>query len=191
MKAITRGSNRMGHTRMLWERQRDARRTALRHAARRVIGRGGCTFGVTLIEALVSTVILSMVAAGAAMALTTGLGAQRDANLQLLAGLAAEQQVSLMMTAPYASVPNYGGTEVTGGMLAPPRFNASLTEIRDPMGPAFASLGRTTVVTAQTRGFPQYENVLLPGWRIQVTVMDAHGRVYASIDRFRVQELDP
>lgn len=191
MMVITRASNQWGRTDARSECACESTLHAGPRVESRVIGRSRRPYGVTLIEALVSTVILSMVAAGAAMALTTGLGAQRDANLQLLAGLAAEQQVSLLMTAPYASVPNYAGTENPGGMLAPPRFNASLTEIRDPMGPAFAALGRSTTVTALSRAFPQYENFSLPGWRIQITVTDANGRVYASIDRFRAQELEP
>lgn len=154
--------------------------------------RRGCgRRGLTLIEGLVATVILSMVASGAAMALSTGLGAQRDANLQLLAGIAAEQQVSMIMTAPYALVPTFAGEEAVGGLLAPPRFNASLTEVRDSMGAAFAGFARTTVTTAETRTFPQYQNFALPGWRVQVTVTNAQGRVYASIDRFRAQELEP
>lgn len=147
--------------------------------------------GLTLIEGLVASVILSMSAAAAAMALTAGLGAQRDANLQLLAGLAAEQQVSMIMTASFAATPSFAGTEAVGAMLAPPRLTAGLSEVRDPMGIAFASLGRTTVVTAVTRTFPQYENFALDGWRIQVTVTDANGRVYASIERFRAPELEP
>lgn len=147
--------------------------------------------GLTLIEALVSTVILSMVASGAAMALSTGLGAQRDANLQLLAGIATEQQCSTIMSAPYANTPNFAGVEAVGAMLAPPRLNGSLVEVRDPMGTAFSALGRTTVVTAMTLTFPQYNNFAQPGWRIQVTVTNAQGRVYASTERFRVQELEP
>jgi|GEM_PF-615793 len=147
--------------------------------------------GLTLIESLVATVILAMVAAGAAMALSTGLGAQRDANLQLLAGIAAEQQVSTIMTAPYASSSTFAGIEAVGGMLSPPRVTAALIEVRDPLGPAFSAFGRTTVVTAVTRTFPQYQNFAQPGWRIQVTVTNAQGRVYAALERFRAQELQP
>src|SRR5690554_1792599 len=60
--------------------------------------------GVTLIEGLVASIIVAMVAAAGATALTTGVAAQRDAGLQLLAALAAEQQISTIMTAPYADV---------------------------------------------------------------------------------------
>jgi len=146
---------------------------------------------MTLIEGLIASIILSIVAAAAAMALTTGVGAQRDSGRQLLAALAAEQQISTLMTSPYAQTPNFAGTEAVGAMLAPPRLNASLSEVRDPMGPAFAMFGRTTTVTAQTRTFAQYQNFALPGWRIQVTVTDASGRVYASVERFRAQEAQP
>ena len=147
--------------------------------------------GLTLIEGLIATVILALTAAGAAMALQVGLGAQRDARRQLLAGIAAEQQVSTLMSLPFAATPTLAGIEPVGGMLAPPRKNSALADVRDPMGPAFAEFGRTTVVTAQTRTFPQYENFAIAGWRIQVTVTDAQGRVFATAERFRAQELQP
>lgn len=147
--------------------------------------------GLTLIEGLIASVILSIVAAGAAMALTTGLGAQRESGRQLLAALAAEQQVSTIMTAPFASASSFAGVEAVGGMLAPPRITAGGESVRDSLGPAFAMFGRTTVVTAENRSFAQYENFVIPGWRIQVTVTDAGGRVYASVERFRAQELEP
>lgn len=148
-------------------------------------GRGG----FTLIEGLVASIILAMTAAGAAMALLSGLGAQRDAAKQLLASLAVEQQISMIMSAPYASVATFAGVEAVGGLLAPPRLNSALAEVRDPMGPAFADFGRTTTVTAETRTFPQYNNFAIPGWKIQVTVTDANGRIYASAIRFRGQEI--
>lgn len=142
-------------------------------------------------EGLIASVIVAIVAATAAMALGTGVGAQRDAGRQLLAGIAAEQQISSIMSAPYAQTPSWAGTEAVGTMLSPPRPNASGMMVRDPLGSAFAELGRTTTVVAETRTFATYNNFSVPGWRIEVTVHDAAGRVHAHIVRFRAQELEP
>ena len=115
----------------------------------------------------------------------------RDAQLQLLAGLAAEQQISSIMEAPYGETPNWAGEEAIGAMLSPPRLNSSGTTIRESLGPAFSQLGRTTTVVAETRTFATYSNFAVPGWRIEVTVRDAANRVYAQIVRFRAQEVEP
>ena len=60
--------------------------------------------GLSLIEGLVASVVLSLTAAGAGVGLAVGLDAQREASLQMLAGLAAEQQVSTMLVCDYDSV---------------------------------------------------------------------------------------
>jgi len=146
---------------------------------------------MTLIEGLVASVVLALVAAGAAMALGVGIGAQRDAQRQLLAGIAAEQQVSTIMTAPYADSDDYAGSEAVGALLSPPRPTTSGTLVRDPLGSAFSEFARTTTVTATTRTFAQYNNFSVPGWKIRVTVTDAAGRVYADIERFRAEEIQP
>ncbi len=160
-----------------------------RHATGR--HRRRATLGLTLIEGLVASVILAIVAAGASMALGVGVGAQREAQRQLLAGIAAEQQISTVMSAAYADSPTYAGTEATGQMLTPPRPNASGTPVRDSMGAAFSIFGRTTTVTAETRTFGQYNNISVEGYRIRVVVTTADGRVYADLQRYRAKEVEP
>lgn len=145
--------------------------------------------GLSLIEGLVASVVLSLTAAGAGVGLAVGLDAQREASLQMLAGLAAEQQVSTMLVCDYDSVSGYAGSEAVGAMLTPPRKNSSGQDVRDPMGTAYSKLGRTTAAVAETRTFSQYNNFSVPGWKITVTVTDAAGRVYARIERFRPKEI--
>lgn len=147
--------------------------------------------GTTLIEGLVASVVLALVAAGASMALGIGVGAQRDAQRQLLAGIAAEQQISTIMSAAYSETSSFAGVEEVGALLTPPRPTSSGSLVRDPMSAAFADFGRTTTVTAETRTFATYNNFSVPGWKIKVTVTDATGRVLADLERFRAQEVEP
>ena len=144
--------------------------------------------GFTLMEALVSVVILAIVASGAAVGIGLGSAAQADASMSQLAMQAAEQQMGFLLDQPFDGMSTHAVEEAVGGILAPPAAGGvARTDLLD--GP-WAKLGRRTTVTSEPLTFTQYAGFQLDGARIEVEVFGADGTVYASLRRHRCREDD-
>jgi prepilin-type N-terminal cleavage/methylation domain-containing protein len=142
--------------------------------------------GFTLIEALVSIVVLAMVASAGAVAVGLASATQQEAQLSQLAGMAAQQQVDFLLEQPYDDMTAFAGTEEVGKMAAPPAAGA----VNRPamLGGAWASLGRRTTLTSEPFTFTQYSGLVVEGMRIEVQVFGPDGTVYATIRRHRSKE---
>lgn len=139
-------------------------------------------------EALVSVVILAIVASGAAVGIGLGSAAQADASMSQLAMQAAEQQIGFLLDQPFDGMTTHAVEEPVGEIHAPPAAGAvARTDLLD--GP-WSTLGRRTTVTGEPLTFPQYANFELDGARIDVEVFGADGTVYASLRRHRCREDD-
>jgi prepilin-type N-terminal cleavage/methylation domain-containing protein len=142
--------------------------------------------GFTLLEALMSMVILALVASSAAVGLGLSSAAQHEARLTQLAMQAAQQQVQFLMERPYGSMSDHAVEEPVGTMLAPPAGGG--VERNSILGVAWSSLGRRTTLTDEPFTFSQYNGVRIEGTRIDVEVFGPDGTVYASIRRHRTLE---
>ena len=142
--------------------------------------------GFTLVEALVSIVIVAMVASAAAVGIGLSAATQEDARLAQIATQAAQQQVSFLMEKPFASMVDYAGTETLGQMLAP--LDAGATDRDKVLTGEWANLGRTTTLTSEPITFTQYNGFVVDGMRIDVQVFGPDGTIYATIRRHRTNE---
>lgn len=142
--------------------------------------------GFTLIEALVSIVVLAMVASAGAVAVGLASATQQEAQLAQLAGMAAQQQVDFLLEQPYDDMAGHAGTEEVGSMAAPPAAGA--VDRPGLLTGAWSVLGRRTTLTNETFTFTQYSNLTVEGTRIQVEVFGPDGTVYATIRRHRSKE---
>ncbi len=142
--------------------------------------------GFTLVEALVSIVIVAMVASAAAVGIGLSAATQEDARLAQIATQAAQQQVSFLMEKPFASMVDYAGTETLGQMLAP--LDAGATDRDKVLTGEWAKLGRTTTLTSEPITFAQYNGFVVDGMRIDVQVFGPDGTIYATIRRHRTNE---
>lgn len=138
--------------------------------------------GFTLLEALIASVIVAMVAATASMSVAVGAAVERQNRLSVLAMQAAELQMGTMLEATYDGMNALAGAEAAGSMLAPMRPGATQ---RVALPAAFAQLSRTTTVTAENRLFSQYNGHTVEGKRIEVTVLGPDGSTLARLVRFR------
>ena len=136
----------------------------------------------TLLEALIASVIVAMVAATASMSVAVGAAVEEQNRLAVLAMQAAELQMGTMLEAGYDDMDALAGEEAAGAMLAPPRAGA---QSRTALPPGFAPLARSTTVAAENRTFAQYNNHVVEGKRIEVTVSGPGGQVLARLVRFR------
>ena len=153
------------------------------------------TKGFTLIEVLVSIVIVAMVASAAAVGMGVSIATQEDARLAQLATQAAQQQVSFLMEQPFESMaasvgikPNNNTvTEVVGQMMAP--LDAGATDRSKVLTGEWAKLSRVTTLTSEPTTFTQYNSFVVDGMRIDVQVLGPDGKtVYATIRRHRTNE---
>lgn len=139
----------------------------------------------TLLEALIASVIVAMVAATASMSVAVGAAVEEQNRLSVLAMQAAELQMSSLLEAPYDTVGSLAGTEAAGSMKAPLRPGASQ---RTDLPATFAQLSRTTAVTTENRTFTQLNNHTVEGKRLEVTVIGPDGSTLAHLVRFRGKE---
>lgn len=142
--------------------------------------------GFTLVEALVSIVVLALVASAGAVAVGLASATQQEAQLAQLAGMAAQQQVDFLLEQPYDDMAALAGTEEPGHMAAPPAAGA----VNRPnlLGGAWSVLGRRTTFTSEPFTFTQYSGLTVEGTRIEVEVFGPDGTVYATIRRHRSKE---
>ena len=136
----------------------------------------------TLLEALIASVIVAMVAATASVSVAGGAAVEQQNRLAVVAMQAAELQMSSLMELGYDEMETLAGQEAAGAMLAPLRPGASQ---RPALPGAFAGLSRVTTVTAENRSFAQYNNHVVEGKRIEVEVSGPDGSVLARLVRFR------
>jgi prepilin-type N-terminal cleavage/methylation domain-containing protein len=150
--------------------------------------------GFTLVEALVATVIMAMVASAASVGIGLSVATQQDARLAQLATQAAKQQVDFLMEKPFASMADSVGmavssntvTEEVGQLKAPPAaggVDRTLT-----LGGEWAKLGRRTTLTNEPTTFTNYNNFLVEGMSISVEVFGPDGTIYATLRRHRTNE---
>lgn len=142
--------------------------------------------GFTLVEALVSIVVLAMVASAGAVAVGLASATQQEAQLAQLAGMAAQQQVDFLLEQPYDDMAGFAGTEEPGRMAAPPAAGA--VDRPNMLDGAWSVLGRTTTLTNEPFTFSQYSGLTVEGTRIEVQVFGPDGTVYATIRRHRSKE---
>ena len=136
----------------------------------------------TLLEALIASVIVAMVALAASTSVAVGIAVEEDNRLAVLAMHAAEQQMGAVLEREYDNMSSLAGSEDAGAMLLPPRAG---TTVRESMGPAFDRMSRITSITAENRYFAQYNGHTVEGRRIEVTVLGPDGRELARLVRFR------
>ncbi len=142
--------------------------------------------GFTLIEALMATVILTLVASAAAVGLGLSSAAQQEARLTQMAAQAAQQQLAFLLEKPFEAMADHAVEEPIGTMMAPPAGGG--VDRTGTLGGAWSRLGRRTTLSDEPLTFTQYGGVQVEGTRIQVEVFGPDGTVYASIRRHRVRE---
>lgn len=142
--------------------------------------------GFTLIEALMATVVLSMVAAAGAIGIGAASAAQEEARIAQLAAQAAEQQVDYLFEQPYTGMSTYAVEEPVGQIKAPPAGGGVTRS--NLLGGDWSRLGRRTTLSDEPFTFSQYGGVTFQGTRITVEVFGPDGTVYASVRRHRTQE---
>ena len=142
--------------------------------------------GFTLIEALMSVILLAMVASAGSLAVGVAAASQQEAQLAQLAGMAAQQQVDFLLEQPFDDMAGLAGTEAVGSMAAPP--SAGGVDRPRLLGGAWSGLGRRTTISSEPFTFSRYESLTVEGARIQVEVFGPDGTVYATIRRHRCKE---
>ncbi len=143
------------------------------------------TRAFTLLEALIATVIVAMVASAAAMSVAVGIAVQEQNRLSVIAMHAAELQMSTVMETDYDSLGGLAGEEPLGQLLAPARPGST---VRPLLPSGFSELSRTTTVAAQNRTFSQYNSYVVTGKLITVTVFGPDGTQLAQLVRYRGKE---
>lgn len=136
----------------------------------------------TLLEALIASVIVAMVAATASMSVAVGAAVEQQNRMSVLAMQAAELQMGTLLEASYDGMQAFAGSEASGSMLGPPRPGSAN---RAALPSSFDGLSRTTTVSAENRSFSQYNNHTVEGKRIEVAVSGPDGTVLARLVRFR------
>lgn len=141
--------------------------------------------GFTLLEALVAVVIVAMVAGTAAVSVAVGAAVEQQNRLAVLAMQAAELQMGSVLELPYDGMDALSGTEESDALRAPLRPGDMA---RPSLPESFAGLSRTTTIIDEDRSFPAYQNYVVRGKRIEVTVTGPDGSTLARLVRFRGKE---
>ena len=136
----------------------------------------------TLIEALVASVIVAMVALAASTSVAVGIAVEEDNRRAVLATQVAELRMSEVLEQPFNDMASLAGT-VTGASLRSPPVPGSGTRV--PLPDAASVLTVVTTVESENRAFPQLNNFVLEGRRISVEVRGADGAALARLVRFR------
>jgi len=136
----------------------------------------------TLVEALVASVIVAMVALAASTSVAVGIAMEEENRRAVLATQVAELRMSEALEARWEDVAQLAGS-VTGADLRSPPVPGSGTRVPLPeMASGFAVV---TAVQVENRAFPHLNNFVLEGRRISVEVRGADGAVLARLVRFR------
>lgn len=136
----------------------------------------------TLVEALVASVIVAMVALAASTSVAVGIAMEEENRRAVLATQVAELRMSEVLEARWEDVAQLAGS-VTGADLRSPPVPGSGTRVPLPeMASGFAVV---TAVQVENRAFPHLNNFVLEGRRISVEVRGADGAVLARLVRFR------
>ncbi|NBX31810.1 MAG: prepilin-type N-terminal cleavage/methylation domain-containing protein [Planctomycetes bacterium] len=138
--------------------------------------------GFTLLEALIASIIVAMVAATASMSVAVGSSIEQQNRLSVLAMQAAELQMSSVLEQSYETMNTLAGTEAVGKLLAPKRPGAT---VRGFLPAAFSELSRVTTIVTENRTLTQYNNYTISGKRIDITVIGPNGLTLAHLVRFR------
>lgn len=138
--------------------------------------------GFTLLEALIASIIVAMVAATASMSVAVGSSIEQQNRLAVLAMQAAELQMSSVLELSYETMNTMAGTEAAGQLLAPKRPGAAT---REALPAAFSEFSRVTTIVTENRTLTQYNNYTVSGKRIEVTVIGPDGITLARLVRFR------
>ncbi len=141
--------------------------------------------GFTLLEALIASIIVSMVAATASMSVAVGSSIEQQNRLSVLAMQAAELQMSSVLEQPYETMNTLAGTEAAGKLLAPKRPGAT---VRGYLPATFSELSRVTTIVTENRTLTQYNNYTVSGKRIDITVIGPNGLTLGQLVRFRGME---
>jgi len=141
--------------------------------------------GFTLLEALIASIIVTMVATTASMSVAVGSSIEQQNRLSVLAMQAAELQMSSVLEQSYETMNTLAGTEAVGKLLAPKRPGAT---VRGFLPAAFSELSRVTTIVTENRTLTQYNNYTISGKRIDITVIGPNGLTLAHLVRFRGME---
>lgn len=139
----------------------------------------------TLVEALIASVIVAMVALAGSTAVAVGVAVEEENRMSVLAVQAAELQMGAVLEQGYEGMDAMAGTEERGAMLAPAAAGGSQ---RPSMGPRYARMSRQTTVTGETRSFASLNNHSVVGKRVEVRVFGPDGTELAHLVRFRGKE---
>lgn len=139
----------------------------------------------TLVEALIATVIVSMVALAGSTAVAVGMAIEQENRMSVLATQAAELQMGAVLEQGYEGMDAMAGAEERGAMLAPAAAGGAA---RPSMGPRYAGMSRQTTVTGETRTFATLNNHSVVGKRVEVRVFGPDGAELARLVRFRGKE---
>jgi prepilin-type N-terminal cleavage/methylation domain-containing protein len=136
----------------------------------------------TLIEALVASVIVAMVALAASTSVAVGIAVEEENRRAVLATQVAELRMSEVLERPFGDMASLAGT-AAGESLGSPPVPGSGTRVPLPL----AASGFTVVTSVETenRSFPRLNNFVLEGRRITVEVRGADGAALARLVRFR------
>jgi hypothetical protein len=145
----------------------------------------GFASAFTLVEALIASVIVAMVALAGSTAVAVGVAIEEENRLSVLAVQAAELQMGAVLEQGYEGMDAMAGTEERGAMLAPAAAGGSQ---RPSMGPRYARMSRQTTVTGETRSFASLNNHSVIGKRVEVRVLGPDGEELARLVRFRGKE---
>lgn len=146
------------------------------------VRRAGRANAFTLLEGLIASVIVAMVAATASMSVAVGVAIEQQNRLSVLAMQAAELQMGSVLEESYDNMGSLSGTEAMGTLLGPKQPGSNL---RSALPGAFSELSRSTTVTTENRTFTQFNNYTLTGKVVQVIVTGANGVELARLVRFR------
>lgn len=139
----------------------------------------------TLIEALIASVIVAMVALAGSTAVAVGVAVEEENRMSVLAVQAAELQMGAVLEQGYEGMDAMAGTEERGAMLAPAA--AGIAD-RPSMGPRYARMSRQTTVTSESRTFTNLNGHVVAGKRVEVRVFGPDGAELARLVRFRGKE---
>ena len=138
--------------------------------------------GFTLVEALVASVIVAMVALAASTSVAVGIAGEEEQRRAVLATQVAELRMSEVLERPFDGMSALAGT-ATGESLRSPPVPGSGTRV--PLPEAAGGFTVVTSVDVENRSFPQLNNFVLEGRRVTVEVRGADGAALARLVRFR------
>jgi Tfp pilus assembly protein PilV len=128
----------------------------------------------SLLEALVASVALAVIVLAVGSAVSAGRQQSREAEVTILATIAADDLMSELSTVAYADLPKHNGLAQAPGAMK------TLTGIDYPT--TYAEIGRSVLVENATVA-EQSLGIIIVGKRVVVTAHDEN-RVLASLETF-------